>query len=187
MSFSQEPEPNLWHPGAALAAWVLPGLGHFIIGQKQRGAILCVTIGVLWLSGMIIGGISVFDRREHPAWFIGQMLIAPSVIVDQTISRKLKPYPGPTDPQSNPVYEPSFGRVNEQGVLYTALAGLLNLLAILDVLHQDLRLRENDRDRRSKSRNKSPGRRLEDGSMAADSTTTSTANATAEPAADPPS
>lgn len=168
MSFSQKPESNLWHPGAAFGAWVLPGLGHFMLGQKQRGAILCITIGVLWLSGMVIGGISVFDHREHPAWFVGQMLMAPSVIVDQTVTRKLKPYAGPSDPASNPLYEPSFGRMNEQGVLYTALAGLLNLLAILDVLHQDLRLRENDRDRRNKSRDKSPGRRQEDASPATD-------------------
>lgn len=144
-------EPNRWHPHAAFAAWLLPGLGHFILGQRQRGAILCVTIGVLWLAGMIIGGISVFDHREHPAWFVGQMLMAPSVVMDVTIVTKLKPKAGailpaesPDDPP--PTYEPSFGRVNEQGVLYTALAGLLNLLAILDVLYQDPRLRENDAD-----------------------------------------
>jgi hypothetical protein len=131
---------------AALAAWVFPGLGHLILGQRQRGAILCVTIGVLWLSGMIIGGISVFDHREHPAWFIGQMLMAPSVVMDRAIVDQLKPYPGPIQTYPQPVYEPSFGRVNEQGVLYTALAGLLNMLAVLDVLHQDTRLRENDSD-----------------------------------------
>lgn len=147
---SSSPEPSCWHPGAAVAAWILPGLGHFILGQRQRGAILCVTIGVLWLSGMIIGGISVFDHREHPAWFVGQMLMSPSVIMDQTIIHKLKPLPGPTVPESYPAYEPSFGRVNEQGVLYTAVAGLLNLLAILDVLYQDPRLRENDRDKARK-------------------------------------
>jgi TM2 domain-containing membrane protein YozV len=144
---SSSPEPSNWHPAAAVAAWILPGLGHFILGQRQRGAILCVTIGVLWLAGMIIGGISVFDHREHPAWFVGQMLMAPSVVMDQTIVHKLKPYTGESTPDSNPAYEPSYGRVNEQGVLYTALAGLLNLLAILDVVYQDARLRENDRDK----------------------------------------
>lgn len=162
MSFSKEPEPNHWHVGAAFAAWLFPGLGHFVLGQRQRGAILCVTIGVLWLSGMIIGGISVFDHRDHPAWFVGQMLMAPSVIVDQTIVNKLKPHAGPSNTMPRPTFEPSFGRVNEQGVLYTALAGLLNLLAILDVLHQDLRLRENDTDRRGKKRGNDPGRREED-------------------------
>ena len=34
------------------------------------------------------------------------------------------------------VYEPSFGHVYEQGMLYTLLAGLLNLLAILDVAYR---------------------------------------------------
>lgn len=168
MSFSKEPDPNPWHIGPAFAAWLLPGLGHFMLGQRQRGAILCVTIGVLWLSGMIIGGVSVFDHREHPTWFICQMLMAPSVIVDQTVVNKLKPNAAPSQPTSNPIYEPSFGRVNEQGVLYTALAGLLNLLAILDVLHQDLRLRENDGDRRRQKRGVTPGRRTEDAKDAAE-------------------
>lgn len=153
---SHSPEPSNWHPAAALAAWILPGLGHFILGQKQRGAILCVTIGVLWLAGMIIGGISVFDHREHPAWFVGQMLMAPSVVMDQTIVLKLKPHAGPTRPESDPAYEPSFGRVNEQGVLYTALAGLLNLLAILDVIYQDPRQRENDRDKAKAAKTVTP-------------------------------
>ena len=33
-------------------------------------------------------------------------------------------------------YEPSFGQVYEQGMLYTLLAGLLNLLAMMDVAHR---------------------------------------------------
>lgn len=141
-----QPAQGQWHFGAALAAWVLPGLGHFLLGQRQRGAILCVTIGVLWLAGIIIGGVSVLDHREHPAWFAGQMLMAPSIVVNRTIVYKLKKFPGPILTYPQPSYEPSYGRVNEQGILYTALAGLLNLLAILDVIYQDTRLRENDSD-----------------------------------------
>ena len=85
------------------------------------------------------------------------MLMAPSVAMDVTIVTKLKPYPGPIQTTPRPTYEPSFGRVNEQGVLYTALAGLLNLLAILDVVYQDPRLRENDADAHASAK-PSPGR-----------------------------
>ena len=40
-------------------------------------------------------------------------------------------------PKNHPPFEPAFGKTGEQGVLYTSLAGLLNLLAIMDVLYCD--------------------------------------------------
>ena len=33
-----------WHPVAALAAWLVPGLGHVLIGRASRGAVIGVTI-----------------------------------------------------------------------------------------------------------------------------------------------
>lgn len=131
-----------WHPLAALAGWFVPGLGHACLGERRRAVILAVTIGLLWLGGLLIGGLSVFDRALHPAWFLGQMLVAPSVAVDYAIQTQVKTrYPHPPAPGSDNFYEPSYGRVHEQGVLYTALAGLLNLLAVLDVLYRDPRHR----------------------------------------------
>lgn len=132
-----------WHPAAAVAAWLVPGLGHYLLGQKRRGVILASSIGLLWLIGVFIGGVSVVDRQGHPAWFLGQMLTAPSVAVQiyherlkgaELLRRKQSPVGAST---AQALYEPSFGRTNEQGVLYTALAGLLNLLAIMDVLYRD--------------------------------------------------
>jgi hypothetical protein len=126
------PATRTWNPTAALGAWLLPGLGHLLIGESRRGAILMVTIGAVWLGGLLIGGISVIDRKDHPAWFLGQMMLAPSVginIIHQNL-RLPPPMPG------NARFEPSFGQVYEQGMLYTLLAGLLNLLAILDVTYR---------------------------------------------------
>lgn len=127
-----------WHPAAAVAAWALPGLGHYLLGQRRRGVILAVTIGSLWLLGLLIGGVGTFDRSEHPAWFVGQMLVAPSGIVGFYYLDSLQAADpaGPT-PDEDPAYEPSYGRTNEQGVLFTALAGMLNLLAIIDVAYRD--------------------------------------------------
>lgn len=131
-------KPARWNPLAALAAWLLPGLGHVVIGERRRGYILMASIMALWLAGTLIGGISVFDRVEHKFWYLGQMLVAPSVVMEITHNHLLRPRPGVTpEPGDDPVYEPSFGRVNEQGVLYTALAGLLNLLAIIDVAYRE--------------------------------------------------
>jgi len=129
-----------WYPGAAAGAWLIPGLGHVLLGERLRGLTIGLTIGLLWLTGLLVGGVCVIDRDEHPAWFVGQVMTAPSLVADFVLRTYLKPgYRPPGEGPSS--YEPSFGRVNEQGILYTALAGLLNLLAILDVVHRDARHR----------------------------------------------
>ena len=138
-------DPATWNPSAAIAAWVLPGLGHALLGEGKRGVIIGVTILALWLSGLMIGGIGVIDRQRHQWWFLGQMLVAPSLGVTYVRSTFMVEAPSPQEYRaagtSRIAYQPSFGHPNEQGVLYTALAGLLNLLAIIDVLYRDPRPR----------------------------------------------
>ena len=122
-------------PLEAVATWLLPGLGHILIGQRCRGFILMFAISGLWLAGLLIGGVSCIDHREHTAWFAGQSLVAATLPVDlwhQSLSGRTVPIP-----DANPPYQPSLGRSNEQGILYTALAGLLNLLAMIDVGYCD--------------------------------------------------
>ncbi len=109
-------------PDAALLGWLFPGIGHWLIGDAARGAILAVTIASLWAAGLLIGGLGVIDSHENPWWYGAQAMIAPSIAVEY-VSRRWD-------------VQPSHGRVNEQGVLYTALAGLLNLLATVDVLYR---------------------------------------------------
>ncbi len=131
------PSPR-WHVASAIAAWLVPGLGHWLLGQRSRAAVLCVSISMLWVGGFFIGGVGVFDRKAHPIWFAGQMLIAPSILVEKWHTHLQGPYALPPRPDADEIpYEPSYSHIHEQGVLYTALAGMLNLLAIMDVLYQD--------------------------------------------------
>lgn len=131
-----------WNLAAAFAGWFLPGLGHLLIGERNRGLILAVTIGSIWLSGLFIGGISVVDRREHGFFFvIGQMWVAPSFVVDAYHTRLraswiMRQQAGDAGP---PLYEPALGKPEEIGSLYVTVAGLLNLLSILDVLYREPR------------------------------------------------
>jgi len=123
------------HILAVVGAWLLPGLGHWLIGERQRALILAVAIGGLWFSGLLIGSIGIIHRAEHPWWFAGQMLMAPSLVVEQVRHHVVPTMRSPDDPATFAL-EPPFGRTAEQAILYTALAGLLNLLAIIDVLHR---------------------------------------------------
>ncbi len=151
MAEPQSQQPVEFRPVAALAGWLLPGLGHVISGDRARGIILCITIMSLWTLGLLIGGPTSLDRHtqpeeapgavDHPRlslWYLGQMLMAPGVVFDQVQNAIPR---GPDRgrqrlmPDKNPPFEPSFGRAFEQGQLFTALAGLLNLLVIIDVVY----------------------------------------------------
>lgn len=125
-----------------LLAWLVPGLGHIAMGDKKRGLILCVTICGLFLGGVLIGGVGVVDYSLNRAWFFGQMFNGPAVMLSVVRSKVLMAHPNakvgseaymgtPDDPNA---YQPSYGRPNEIGILYTALAGLLNLFIFYDVL-----------------------------------------------------
>ena len=128
------PPPPL-NLAAAAAGWALPGLGHLLLGHTARGLILAVTICTLWLGGLLIGGISVIDRREHSAWFLGQMMLAPSLAVNRYHDHLRVRWQREVGTRSDLVapFEPAFGKPQEQGTLFTAVAGLLNLLALIDV------------------------------------------------------
>lgn len=138
-------QPGTWRPVEAMAAWIFPGLGHFLSGEKARGIVLAVTIMLLWTAGLLIGGPTVLDRLEPPEandpprrsismWYFGQVLMAPGMLFEMGQSR-LRGGQRQLVPEMHEPFEPSFGRTFEQGQLYTALAGLLNLLAIIDVAY----------------------------------------------------
>src|SRR6059058_2303627 len=48
-------------PLAAAAGWALPGLGYILIGQKARGIVIGITILILFIVGLLIGGVRVVD------------------------------------------------------------------------------------------------------------------------------
>lgn len=132
-----------WNLTAALAAWALPGLGHALLGDIRRGLIIGIAIAALWISGLAIGGVGSIHRERHPFWFLGQALLAPSLAVQYARNTFLVEATAPEDLERDLpgriVYVPAYGHTSEQGVLYTALAGLLNLLAIIDVVYRDPR------------------------------------------------
>lgn len=119
-------------PLAALATWLLPGLGHWLIGERQRGAIVGITLVGMFLVGLIVGGIDVVDQRRDPLWFAGQVMIGPLGVGVAFYHRHLDRVGRPSPPPPAPAYEVSVGRINELGTLYCTLAGVLNLMVILD-------------------------------------------------------
>ena len=115
-------------PLVALAAWLVPGLGYILIGQRARGITAGGTIILLFVLGLFIGGMKIVEPfssytfqgiLQKPA-YMGQILTGPMAIICARIA-------------ADPSFATSHSRVNEIGTLYTAVAGMLNLLVIIDV------------------------------------------------------
>ena len=127
-------------PLVGLAAWLIPGSGYLLIGQRARGLTVGITILLLFVCGLLIGGVRVVDAPSghtfqkvlQKPWFIPQILAGPvAVAADYTASH----WGSHTDSSTGVTVKGapvSTARVNEIGTLYTAVAGLLNLMAIID-------------------------------------------------------
>lgn len=147
-------------PVVALAAWLVPGGGYLLLGQVARALTVGLTVIALFVGGLLIGGMKVVDEPDWskvaPAsgdggvrlgervsnalravvekpWFVGQFLAGPGSLA---IARKAW-----ARTPDNP-YAISHSRSNEIGTLYTAVAGMLNLLAIIDASYRAARARE---------------------------------------------
>jgi hypothetical protein len=169
--------PPVSPPLVALATWLLPGAGYWLIGQRARALTVGTTVVTVFAMGLLIGGVRVLEapgydedglpirlnaageriRPENEAsyargrwvlrarptselrakpWTVPQLLAGPVVAAGWAASvwasRDPDGYLGPRLPPG----VVSHARVNEIGLLYTAVAGMLNLLAIIDSAHR---------------------------------------------------
>jgi len=177
-SSTRTPPPSI----VAAASWLVPGAGYWLIGQRARALTVGISITVLFVTGLLIGGVrlievpgygdhgeelivsqretrygdsqavveQVTEQRAIPSdarpvgwvmrvsplseirnkpWYIAQILAGPLDLIASWGSIKAS-QPGP-DSQPFLGFR-SHARNNELGVLYTAVAGMLNLLAIID-------------------------------------------------------
>ncbi len=118
-------------PLVALAGWIFPGAGYWLIGQRTRALTVGITILILFFLGILIGGVgsvdapslggpdSLFAKVLQKPWFIGQVLAGPISLIAAWIAAVIEA----------PL---SHARVMEIGTLYSAVAGMLNLMAIID-------------------------------------------------------
>lgn len=185
MSEAPNDRPLPSPPLVLLAGWLLPGLGYLLIGHRARGIIVGATIILLYMSGLLIGGVrsiqvpgygenggrlyvvqqgavqqrdgttsSVTRIEEHlrgkpqpsdewavtnfsallgeignKPWSICQVMAGPMAIGSGAWSVWASRPPDEKTPAPGAL---SHSRVNEIAVLYTAVAGMLNLLSMID-------------------------------------------------------
>lgn len=138
-------------PVAALIGWLIPGGGHWMVGQRVRGIVVGFTVVLLFLSGMLIGGVRaievpLFDEQGRymaqgsllretagKIWSVPQILTGPLAVVGGYFSVQAAQPQGAT---AQPLGALSHSRINEIASLYMGVAGVLNLLAMVDAAHR---------------------------------------------------
>ena len=104
-----------------LLAWLVPGAGHFLLKEKKRAIIIFATIVLTFSTGLYIGSIGVINPVGAAPWYVAQIMNSPMVAVLGHLTTT-KPYF-------------VYGRPNEIGQIYTSIAGLLNLLCIVNAVY----------------------------------------------------
>jgi hypothetical protein len=108
---------------AGVLAWLVPGLGHLYLGRRSKGLIFLGALGALFVLGVAMDSrLQLYLGFEDPLallFSLAQMAIGAPYFAARALG-----------------FDP--GKVTsvtyEYGNTFTAVAGLLNILVILDAL-----------------------------------------------------
>ncbi len=111
---------------ALVVGWFIPGLGHWLIGRKKHAKIFAGGIYALFFMGLLLGGLPALNRPRQSLWDYAQYMAGwPAVVGDLA---KTHYYPPPSH------HPPGFAPlVQEVATAYCGLAGMLNLLVLVDL------------------------------------------------------
>ena len=108
---------------AGVLTWLVPGAGHFYLGQRTRGIVFFVAITLAYWIGVAIGGAkSTVNYEANWAWFYFAEIFAGGYTLIALLIAKL------------PSALPSYAKTLDLATIYTGVAGLLSFLVILDAL-----------------------------------------------------
>lgn len=107
---------------AVLLAWLVPGLGHYYIGQRGKGILFCASLVAMFVLGLVLAGGGCVNVERHPYALILQGFegLAALAALVACAGR-------PELPASS---------VSDLGMLLTLVAGALNVLLAADVLYR---------------------------------------------------
>lgn len=103
---------------AGFLTWLVPGLGHILQGRRLRGLIIFVLLVGLFALGTTLAEGSNLSRERHFYYWSGQFMLGlPAILAEHLM------------PQVRVDHEIRYA---DAGLVFGCVAGLLNILAILD-------------------------------------------------------
>jgi len=118
------PPLTAWVPAVALG-WLIPGGGHFLLKRNGRGTLLLVSIASMFLCGLMMQG-AMFQPQTgdllttliNTGGFIGDVCSGILFLASQWFGYNVPDMAG---------------HVHDYGTKFLVTAGLLNILAMVDV------------------------------------------------------
>jgi len=141
---SDQPESSFVRvPVAGLLAWLIPGAGHLFIGERIRGLIFLGVVTLTFWTGVAVGSVQgTVAPHSRRLWFVAQLGTGGNALAAYMLHRVVAPESAVA---SKPTASGNWLSA-EVGVHYTGVAGLLNLLIIIDaVARADASLRRGRR------------------------------------------
>jgi hypothetical protein len=117
------PPINVW-AGPVLIGWIVPGGGHFFLKRPGRGALLLISITLMFLLGLLTRGMMFTPQSGdlltifiNYGGFVGDLASGALYLVAMMF--------GYSQPDMA-------GAVHDYGTKFLVTAGLLNILAMVD-------------------------------------------------------
>ena len=121
--------PTGRHLAAALLGWLVPGLGHGMLGFRLSGTILFVgLVGLFWCGESVLGKNLPVSRKASPIFFSLQMGNGLSTMVANAAFGEPRRDSGVMTPDRE------IPRHFQLGILFCTISGLINFLAVVHVL-----------------------------------------------------
>jgi hypothetical protein len=103
-----------------LLAWLVPGLGHWIIGRRSKAVLYFLTITATFVLGVLLAQGRNLDFDRDFVYFLAYGFNLGETVITYFLAQDL-------------VRDHSV-RFLQMGYLYAAVAGLLNLVAMMDFI-----------------------------------------------------
>ena len=99
-------------------AWLLPGAGHCYLGRKGKGIYFFVLITTAYVLGLFLAGFCNVSIDRFPWHYAGEIFYGGATLIVQVLTEG--------------VQVGEFNRFLEHGTLITTVAGLLNVVVMVD-------------------------------------------------------
>jgi hypothetical protein len=116
-SSSAIPVGRVW--AAALVTWLVPGAGHFLLGRRGKAVLYFTLITFVYVLGLMLGDFRNISLANFELHFIAEVFYGGLTLPLLFLTSNLQ--------------LDSFNPLLDVGVLFTSVAGLLNVCVMVDV------------------------------------------------------
>lgn len=127
---------------ALLVSWLLPGAGHWVIGQRGRAALFGLTVVGVFLAGLWMGGLSTVSVYAHKWAFLLQIFDGPLAMLAAGAHYGAQYLAGHPDVALLPpatvakLANTSPSALADLGMTFTLVSAAFNVLVMADAFYQ---------------------------------------------------